>query len=308
MYVVAGYPPFLKMLVDNRTIDWGKYDAISFYGGEGMSESMRDYLMQVFRGVYGDYGASDLEINIGAENDFTVALRRLMQCNEKLRHRLNQRQTRFAGCEHLEDALPHIFQYNSLDYLIEVGEAGELLVTLCRASNVAPKIRYNIHDSGFVMSYKELLQILRDENIDVAALPPVLANLPLMFHYGRSDDAVPYYGCKIPPSAIAKIIFEIPELAGIYKSFRLLAPEDDRHNKHLTLAIELAKDVELPADPDRFGDAVFQALANDSQDYRESSRIALQNDITPKLEFHRFGEGPFVGSDIRLKNRYKDEK
>ncbi|CAN5195407.1 phenylacetate--CoA ligase family protein [soil metagenome] len=309
-YVIAGYPPFLKMLVDSPAVNWKSFDAIGFYGGEGMSEAMRTYLMGAFGAVYGDYGASDLEINIGAENDFTVGLRRLMAANPELRHRLNSRLSNLPGLERLVDGLPHVFQYNQLDYVVETNGEGELLITLCRASNVAPKIRYNIHDNGFVMPYHELLAILKDEGVDIADLPPVIASLPLMFHYGRSDLAVSYYGCKIPPAAIEKIFFELSEMAKIFNSFRLITKEDDNHDKHLTLAVELSRGVEPPSadDSERLQGLIFAALARDSQDYRESSRIALQRRVTPSLAFHRFREGPFVGSDIRMKAKYTEEK
>ena len=39
---------------------------------------MRAYLLRSFRRVYGSYGASDLEINLAAETDLTIALRRLL--------------------------------------------------------------------------------------------------------------------------------------------------------------------------------------------------------------------------------------
>ncbi len=310
LYVIAGYPPFLKMLVDSKAVDLKKFDAIAFYGGEGMSEAMRDYLMGSFAAVYGDYGASDLEINIGAENDFTVALRRLMASNEALRLKLNSFVADRPGLERLRHGLPHIFQYNQLDYFVESNDEAELLVTLCRAANVAPKIRYNIHDNGFVLPYKELLAILVELGIDPASLPPVIAGLPLMFHYGRSDLAVSYYGCKIPPAAIEKIFFELPQLAQIFNSFRLITREDEQHDKHLTLAVELTKGVAVPSEDEiaRLKELVFEALARDSQDYRESSRIALQRSVTPSLEFHLFREGPFRGSDIRMKAQYTDEK
>ena len=48
---------------------------------------MRAYLCQAFKKVYGSYGASDLEINIGVENDFVINIRKLMLTNERLRRR-----------------------------------------------------------------------------------------------------------------------------------------------------------------------------------------------------------------------------
>lgn len=308
LYVIAGYPPFLKMLVDSKRVDWSKYDSIAFYGGEGMSEGMRSYLLESFHEVYGDYGASDLEINIAAENAFTVAVRRLMATNESLRRRINARLSRLPGLERLQDAMPHIFQYNQLDYVVETNQEGELLITVGRASNVSPRVRYNIHDNGFVMLHKELVFLLASEGVDVSSLPPAIADMPVMLHYGRSDLAASYYGCKIPPGDIEKIVFEVPELARIFNSFRMITAEDAEHNKHLTIAIELADGAEPPADLTAMTERVFELLGRHNQDYRESARIAAQKGVFAKLEFFGFRQGPFVNSDIRLKNRYTEDK
>lgn len=309
LYVISGYPPFLKMLADSKRLDWSKYQAIGFYGGEGMSEGMRSYLMGTFKEVYGDYGASDLEINIGAENAFTVAVRRLMVSNEKLRRRINAPLSKLKGLERVQDHLPHIFQYNQLDYVVETNAEGELIITLTRSTNVSPRIKYNIHDNGHVMSYGELCRMLEAEGISVSSLPPAIANLPIMLHYGRSDLAASYYGCKIPPTDIEKICFEIPELAKIFNSFRLITSEDAEHNKHLELAIELGDGQTIPvgADAEAIEKRVFELLMHHNQDYRESSRIAAQKGISAKVVFYGFRQGPFVGSDIRLKNKYTEE-
>ena len=98
----------------------------------------------------------------------------------------------------------------------------------------------------------------------------------------------------------------VKKLVNIFSSFRLITYEDNRHDKYLTLAIELAKSAEPPTAPNSFSAAIFDALTRDSQDYRESSRIAAQRGITPSLEFHRFGEGPFLGSGIGMKNKYTE--
>ena len=54
------------------------------FGGEGISESMRDHILKTARKVYGAYGASDLEINIAIETDFTIALRRAIAADPEL--------------------------------------------------------------------------------------------------------------------------------------------------------------------------------------------------------------------------------
>lgn len=308
-YVIAGYPPFLKQLVDTPDMDWSKYRIMAFYGGEGMSESMRAYLCRAFEKCFGDYGASDLEINVAAENDFTVAVRELLDSNPKLCERVNRALAAKPGCERLGNALPHVFQYNPLDYMIEANDAGELIITLCRASNVAPKIRYNIHDNGQVMSFDEFAAILAEEGIDTYSLPQGISNLPIMLLYGRSDLSVAYYGCKIPPTDMERVIFETEELATTFSSFRLITTFDDRQNKHLTVAIEMADGVSVPDATQQAAlyEKIFAKLATVNQDYREASRIAALSAVVPVLEFHKFREGPFVNSDIRVKLKYVDE-
>lgn len=137
-YLVTGYPPFLKTLVDRADVDWERYEIYGAVGGEGISEAMRDYLGRAFRKVYGSYGASDLEINIAAENDFTIALRRELARDAELR----------AALTWPDEQLPMVFQYSPLDYYLETNGDGELIVTLLRPTNVSPRVRYNIHDRG----------------------------------------------------------------------------------------------------------------------------------------------------------------
>src|SRR5215207_2101848 len=125
-YLVLGYPPFLKQLVDEARIDWSEYDCAAVVGGEGMSEALRSYLLRHFQAVYSSFGAADLEINIAAESDFTIALRRLLAERPELGHALELPS---------HSSLPMVFQYNPLDYVIETNEAGELAFY---GANVAP--------------------------------------------------------------------------------------------------------------------------------------------------------------------------
>ena len=119
-----------------------------------MSEGMRDYLIEKgVKKVYSSYGASDLELNISSENDFTISLRRVLRDNKSLRKRI----LKFAG------ALPMIFQYNPADFLIEESDNGELITTIWRPDYIAPKIRYNVYDKGHILQYNELLENIQAE-------------------------------------------------------------------------------------------------------------------------------------------------
>ena len=48
-YVIAGYPPFLKSMVDTADFDWAAYDVSAVVGGESMSEPLRAALNKRFR-------------------------------------------------------------------------------------------------------------------------------------------------------------------------------------------------------------------------------------------------------------------
>jgi phenylacetate-CoA ligase len=292
-YVIAGYPPFLKALVDAVELDWTSYDITAIYGGEGMSETMRDYLCRHFRRVYGSYGASDLEINIAAENDFTVALRRLLASRPDLLEVVGRRD---------HGVLPLVLQYNPLDYYVETVETGELVITLCRRENAAPKVRYNIRDLGHVLRLPELRRALGRCGLTISELPPH-PDLPLLFLYGRADDAVAYYGCKVTPANVEEAVYSIAELAGQVQAFALVVTEDPCAEKRLTIALELNADTSPPADVARLSERIVERLAELNQDFREALRF-MPGSARPRLDLHPSGTGPFAGHDIRLKRRY----
>ena len=228
-YVVLGYPPFLKDLADDPRIDLTAYDVTAGFGGEGLSENMRTYLLRSYRQVKGSYGASDLEINLAAESDFTIALRRELADNADLR---------MALLEHPDAPLPMIFQYNPLDYVVETNAAGELVVTVCRAANLSPRIRYNIHDVGHVVRMPALTRLLRRHGADHLLVDRVL-DLPLLFHYGRSDASVDFYGAVVTPDELRDALYAEPELADRMREFRLICWEDEAAASHLLWAVEL---------------------------------------------------------------------
>jgi phenylacetate-CoA ligase len=293
-YLLCGYPPFLKEVVDRADLDWSQLDCAAVVGGEGMSEALRDHLAMAFRRVYSSFGASDLEINIAAENDSTIALRRLLAERPELG-------TALGLPDH--GTLPMVFQFNPLDHLVETNEAGELVFTVCRTAMASPKIRYNLRDLGCVVWPSELDRALG--GIEAGQLPSPGLRAPFLFHYGRSDATVAFYGANIAPAEVQAAVLSVAALAERVNSFAMLVWEDGQANKRLTFALELREGVEAPATEGLSG-AVLARLAAGNQDYREASRF-IPPAFEPELEFYRHGTGPFAGHDPRLKRRYIQE-
>lgn len=290
-YVITGYPPFLKHIADSDELDWSKYSIAAIYGGEGISEAMRASLLERYTDVVGSYGASDLEINIGHESDFTIALRKALVEDEKLRAVLLKQN---------RGIMPMIFQYNPYDYVIETNEKGELLITIARMENLSPRIRYNIHDLGHVVPFYKLKKQLRELGYDKLAK---LADLDfaVLFHYGRSDLSVDYNGAVVGPEEIKQII-NAHEYANKISAFRLISYEDKQAHKHLLIAVELdddAKKSEL--DESLLLDTIVEKLKVMNLDFKSAYRTSP---LKPELRFYEASTGIFDPAHQKLKNDY----
>ena len=101
-----------------------------------------------------------------------------------------------------------IFQYNPSDFLIESNSDDELITTICRDGYVAPKIRYNIKDKGYSLKYNEIKKIIKELNLEDQIIWSK-TDLPVLFHFGRSNMTVSFYGSNITHHKICsvKIIF-----------------------------------------------------------------------------------------------------
>lgn len=291
-YVVLGYPPFLKDVADDPRIDLTRYDVTAGFGGEGISENMRTYLLRTYRRVVGSYGASDLEINLAAETDMTVALRRRMAEDPALRLAVTGRS---------DGPLPMVFQYNPLDYVLETTADGELLVTVARRASLSPRIRYNIHDLGRVVRVPELRRLLSEHGAQ--DLLDGALDLPVLLHGGRSDASVDFYGAVVTVDEVREALYAQEPLASAMRSFRLLKSEDPLAPTPLVVAVELQPG-ELTSDHDEraLAAAVLVRLRARNGDLDNACKGA--GGVLPAVELHAAGEGPFAGGEGLLKHRY----
>jgi len=292
-YVITGYPPFLKALFDDDRLDWTQYDVVTAFGGEGISENMRALITEHARSAYGSYGASDLEINIAIETDFSIALRQAIAAQPDLASRLTK-QAEYG-------VLPMVFQFNPFDYLMETNEDGELLVTITRATNINPRIRYNIHDRGHVLRMRDLDPILKEAGL--AHLRDLrITDLPLLFLYGRSDMSVDYNGAVVAPDAVRDVVFSSPDLADAVLNHRLISYEVQAGDRQLHIAFQLREGAVAP-DEAEVGERVFTALRRSNGDFSNAIKTAPEG-TSPTFGLYPFRQGPFAGDGAKLKNEY----
>jgi phenylacetate-CoA ligase len=291
-YVILGYPPFLRLLTESPEIDWQKYNIMALYGGEGLSEQMRAYLQKYYRRVVGSYGASDLEINIAHESEFTIALRQRLVTDEKLRGLLLHSN---------RGIIPMVFQFNPYDYLFETNDKSELLVTICRTENLSPRIRYNIHDLGHAIDYYELKKLLvRNGYRDLTEIANM--DFGVLFHYGRSDLSVDYNGAVVGPEEVRQIITASEEFNKAVNTFRLISYEDKTARKHLLFAVELVRDEKLSAaDSADLLELIIGELQVTNLDFKSAHSTAQ---LKPEIKIYTAGTGIFDAAHTKLKNDY----
>ncbi len=300
-YIITGYPPFLKHLLDvgdESGFEWSAYRLFGIVGGEGMNERLRSHLEQRFKAVYSAYGASDLDMGVAGELPLTVWIRRQASADRRL-------QTELFGDD---PRLPMVFQYNPLDYYVESNAAGELIITINRLSVLSPRIRYNIHDAGGTMPFDTLLARLRDFGLDPITAcrrpeQPVF-RLPFLYLFGRSDSTISYMGANIYPEDVEQALFADPNDASRLGDYCLelvdIGGGEHRPCVHVEVVNGTIADAALA---DRLQKRVLERLLANSLDFRSAvSEDASAGELIIRLHGPR--QGPFTANSRRIKRRY----
>jgi len=238
--VLLGYPPFLKDVIDTgmaRGVEWQRYQIKLVMAGEVFSEEWRSLVgerMGSQNPCYDSaslYGTADAGV-LGNETPLSICIRRFLAQTPEAAKAL------FG-----ESRLPTLVQYDPVNRFFEVQD-GQLLFS---GNNGVPLIRYNILDTGGIISYDAMLEFLAKwgfNPLETLTCDRGVNQLPFVYVFGRSNFTVSYFGANIYPENVTVGLEQPIIQEWVTGKFVLQVKEDADKNRFLSVVVELAPTVE----------------------------------------------------------------
>jgi phenylacetate-CoA ligase len=242
--ILTGYPPFIKDVVDEGTLNgikWRKLNVKFIWAGEAFSEEWRDYVLRLAgsRNPFFDsiniYGSADASI-LGHETPVSILLRRIYNRRRKTA------ETVFGT-----PILPSLVQYYPERRFFETIDS-ELVFT---ASAGIPLVRYNIHDTGGTMEYKDLIAPVEPQFQKELAkhhINKLHWQLPFIYLNGRKDFTVTIYAVNIYPENIKAALVDPKVRSWVTGRFTMATKYRSDMDQYFEINIEMAKGVEIEDD------------------------------------------------------------
>ncbi|MFA7253593.1 MAG: hypothetical protein WC107_03485 [Patescibacteria group bacterium] len=305
--IIMSYPTFARTILDRLEqtgINIKKLNLKMFIAGEGHTVEWRQYINKMTSGNKNDlisiidgYGVTDTGL-AGQGSALTNLIRDLAFKDEKLSKSL------FGEA----NSVPSLFQYNPGNYFIEEYN-GEILFT---TKATTPLIRYNIHDRGGIIKFREMESILANHGYDYkrlikkAGLPlSIISQQPFVYCFGRRDDTIIIGGANIFPEQIAPALFN--EKVKDIHSFKLTTKFDKKQHQLSYAILELKSGItykknQLVRLKNKYHNTILNRLLKTSSDYAVSYKADPKYaDII--IEIFENGQGPFASDSSRTKPR-----
>lgn len=288
--VLAGYPPFVKDVLDAAGGDVLRQDIALLLAGETITEAWRDHVLRRL-GIAGSpervclmYGTADAGI-MGHETPVTCGVRRAARLGTQLADALFER-----DCA----TLPTFVEYDVDRRFAEVDDEGFLLFTIDAAR---PLVRYRINDIGRLYTAAQLITILLQHGeTELATTVHPEANFLVL--YGRPDVVATFYSLNIYPEGL-RAAFDDPAVAARLTG-KFVIPSDDGLEGPPTLRVqaELARgDAGDDALRSLLARLCATALATSNGEYR-ALRASKGDVVDPVVTLHSYGDAPFT-TDIK---------
>jgi phenylacetate-CoA ligase len=293
--VLAGYPPFLKDVVDRgvaQNLDWKRRNVKLILAGEVFSEEWRSLVCERLgaddpcSATASLYGTADAGV-LGNETPLSIAIRRFFATHPEAAHAM------FG-----ESRLPTLVQYDPCSRYFETHD-GTLVVS---GDNGVPLVRYHIADKGGIYGYDELLQRVRLLGGDLLAGLDAhrVAPLPFVYLFGRADFTVSYFGANVYPENVAIGLEQGKVRYWVSGKFVLQVLETVERDKELHVAVELAPGVEAAVHmADVIGTSIRTQLLRLNSEFANYVPAARQ---TPQITLRPCGDPEYF--PMGVKHRY----
>ena len=230
--VLAGYPPFIKDIIEfgeETGVRWSAIDLRLFFAGEAVSEVWKEGVLKRI----GHPGESGRAINLYgmAEAGMTAhetPLSMLVRANLKA----------FSGMPDADEVMG-LYQYYPTMRYFEVVEDHSLLLT---ANAGLPLIRYSTRDTGGIIRYADLKGLgsgfsglARRARVDVKAW-----QLPFVYLYGRKDLSISLYAVNIYVENVKRAL-ERSSFADMLSGLFIMSTDHaDNLDQRFSLTVELS--------------------------------------------------------------------
>ena len=311
--IIFSYATFARTILDRLEeagINLKKLNLKMFLAGEGHTVEWRQYINKLATGdpenltcIIDGYGVTDTGLS-GQGSVLTNLIRDLAQKNEKLREDLFGK----------TDCVPSLFQYNTGTYFIEEVN-GEVVIT---TKSTTPLVRYNIHDRGGIIRFREMTEILNKHGYDYKKLlrkkklnpDEIVWQQPFVYCFGRRDDTVIIGGANVYPEQIAPALFN--EKVKDIHSFKLATDYDKEQHQLFYILLELKGGIsynqkQTKKMEKKYHNLIMDRLLKVSSDYAVSYK-ADQKYADFIIKIYNNGEGPFENDKTRTKPRLVIEK
>jgi phenylacetate-CoA ligase len=276
----------MKDLVDEAKehgVVWTNFNLKFLFAAEGFSEVFRDYMIKktgmtnLYRDITNIYGSADLG-TMAEETPVCILLRRLALQNQALYIKLFGQATR----------LPTLAQYIP-DFINFESEEGTIY---CTGDNVLPLVRYEIGDSGGVLTYDEVVEICKEEGVDLHAeikkvgIEDTITELPFVYLYERSDFSTKLYGAIIYPEYIKKGLSVEHLEKHVTGKFTMYTKYDNNEDAYLEVNVELQLGVtQTKRLHGEVTEAISLSLIEKSAEHKNNVSMMPKGKVDPRIVF-----------------------
>jgi len=284
--IITGFVPFLKELAElfvAKKINTRKLHIYFLGTGQGITENWREYVRNLIgntdpNAVINLYGSADAAL-MGIETPLSIDIRKKI---------VPSVYKDFFG----ENRLPSLYNFDPrLTYFESVD--GELHST--KYSGI-PLIRYNMHDKGGIIPFKQMDDLLSQHAIETS--PALDWKLPFVYLFGRDKFMVKIYGANVYGEHVAHALGHEKLQKLITGKYHLELEYDDKENPIMTCKIELNHNIQENEELKKLIEEIFiEEVAKLNSEYRHVLNT-LGNKVKPKILLYEHGHKDYFPRNV----------